>query len=146
MSAQAPGTVPDDVPRLGPGSIVLTVGFVCAFCASAPILRYRYGAADPAAGYLPFGPLVLLAIACWGVAPLARKFLGRSEKFVRAALLFYAVATTLGGFSTQFTVLQIPPGHHLPALLRPMFLGLVLGGAVTQALWMVIDVMMGMRV
>ena len=64
MSAQALGTVSDDHPRLGPVAVALVVIFVCAFCASLPFLQYRYGAADPAAGYLPFGPLVLLAIAC----------------------------------------------------------------------------------
>jgi hypothetical protein len=37
-------------------------------------------------------------------------------------------------------------GPRVYLQLRPMFLGLVLGGAATQAVWMVIDVMMGLHV
>ena len=94
--------------RLGLGSVALVTVCACLFCAAVPILTLRYGAADPAAGYLPFGPLVLLALVCWVAAPLLRRWLGSAERLVRGGLLFYCLALALGGFSTQFTVLQIP--------------------------------------
>jgi hypothetical protein len=94
--------------HLGLASVAPATLLAIAFCASVPYLTHRYGAADPAAGYLPFGPLVLLAIACWAAAPLARRLWGSSDRLIRAALLFYCLTVGLGGFTTQFTVLQIP--------------------------------------
>jgi len=92
----------------GVGTVAAVTLCACAFCAALPFLTYRYGAADPAATYLPFGPLVILAIVCWVFAPVIKRLVGTSARVVRAALLFYTIALVLGGFSTQFTVLQIP--------------------------------------
>ncbi|MEA3401774.1 MAG: DUF6785 family protein, partial [Armatimonadota bacterium] len=95
-------------PELSAEALAAVWALAIAFCAAVPWLVYVHRTGDPAAGYLPPGPLALLAILCWAVAPLVRRWLGSAERLVRAGLLFYALTVSLGGFATTFTVLQIP--------------------------------------
>ncbi|MGD9495405.1 MAG: DUF6785 family protein [Armatimonadota bacterium] len=99
---------PEEAPRLGVGAVITVCALSIAFCAAVPWITYVHRAGDPVAGYLPAGPLAVLAIICWIVAPLARRFFGESARLVRAGLFFYALTTSIGGFATVFTVLQIP--------------------------------------
>ncbi len=110
--AIAPTRDPDiaagDAPRLGVGTLVAVCLVAIAFCAAVPWMTYVARAGDPVAGYLPPGPLAVLAIVCWILAPIVRRWSGDSGKLVRAGLLFYALTVSIGGFATAFTVLQIP--------------------------------------
>ncbi len=94
--------------RPGIGTVAVVCILSIAFVAAAPWISFVYRAGDPVAGYLPPGPVAVLAVICWIVAPLVRRWSGSSERVVRAALLFYAITVGIGGFATFFTVLQIP--------------------------------------
>ncbi len=97
-----------EAPRLSLGAVVLVCTVAIGFVAAVPWIMYVYRAGDPVGGYLPAGPLALLAIVCWILAPMARRWFGDSRRLVRGGLLLYALTVSIGGFATTFTVLQIP--------------------------------------
>ncbi len=109
-----PGRAPAPVQGLNFKWVALaTVGAV-AYCAALPWLTMQYGTPNPSVGYLQFGPLAILAVLCWLVAPLLRRVHEPAGTLIPAALLFYALAVSLGGFATNFTVMQIPPNVTAP--------------------------------
>lgn len=103
-----PGPHQELAPALSLGAVALVCFLAIGFVAAVPWITLVGRAGDPVGGYLPPGPLALLAIACWVIAPLVRRWSRRSEQVVRAGLLFYALTVSIGGFATTFTVLQIP--------------------------------------
>ena len=103
-----PGPHQESAPALSLGAVALVCLLAIGFVAAVPWITLVGRAGDPVGGYLPPGPLALLAVTCWVIAPLVRRWSRRSEQVVRAGLLFYALTVSIGGFATTFTVLQIP--------------------------------------